>query len=128
MRDYSKISGRTDRRYPMSNTEAARKAIRDHMLSYYEDRGGFEGMKREADNARGGAYSDQPEPNDWQKGKYLAQAGRFAWNNPDAKDFLKQIYVSEDVEKWDEDKAWDRYTDLIGREYARMAEAKRKGK
>lgn len=130
MRDFSKIQGRADRKYPMSNTAQARKYIRDYMLSYYADHDEgitpFEGMIRDAE----ASTNPNEKLSDWQKGKHLHNVGNFDIYSGDTRDFLKGIYVPEDVDKWDNDKVWERAGNLIGREYARMKAEydKKKGK
>ena len=131
---FSKL--KSDRTYPMSNTKASRDIIRQHMLDYYSNYDEYDGAKNpldamimDADAGNGGMGRNHPYPvGDWQKGKYLAEAANFAVYDKDVKDLLKQIYVPEDVDKWDVGKAFDRYANLIGREYARMVADYKKGK
>ena len=116
-----------DRSYPMSNTSAARKAIRDHMMSYYDDYNNYEGAKDPLDAMAMDAEAASGGSTDWAKGKRLAEDGNFAVYTDDQRDFLKSIYVPQDVDKWSSDKVFDRYANLIGREYSRMiAERKRR--
>lgn len=119
---------KSDRTYPMSNTQQNRNVIRDHMLSYF-DPSEYDGAKDALDAmSRDAEAAGHGEMTDWAKGKRLAEGGALAVYTGDMADLLKQIYVPEDVDKWDDGKIFDRYANLIGREYARMMEARRKGK
>lgn len=121
---------KSDRTYPMSNTKQSRNVIRDHMLSYFDPseydgaKDALDAMSRDAESAADPRF----DVTDWAKGKRLAEIGTFDVSTGDMADLLKKIYAPEDVDKWDSDKIFDRYTNLIGREYARMMEARRKGK
>lgn len=116
-----------DRTYPMSNTSAARQAIRDHMMSYYGDYKDYGGAKDSLDAIAMDAESAGGST-DWAKGKRLAEGGNFAVYTDDQRDFLKKIYVPQDVDKWPDDKVFDRYANLIGREYSRMVAERKKRK
>ena len=105
---------------PKSTTKKARAIIRKEMLSYfpareYGTKTNLDAMKKDADT-----YSYGRGKSDWVKGKVLVNAGRLPCCYSDQSKMLSKIYGKENVAKWDGNKIYETYSNLIGREYAAM--------
>lgn len=117
---------------PRSTTKEAKKIIRNEMLSYFnpkDHRGAktrLDAMKKDADSGNGGTYGKKYVSN-YEKGKYLVDAGCCACYYSDQMKMLSKIYGKSNVNKWDGRKIHSTYSHLIAREYSAMLnERKRK--
>lgn len=111
---------------PKSTTKEAIKLIRDEINDNFDPSGydpkynlktPLDVMHLEAESySQGKGYEMY---SDWTKGSRLVEGGAFRIYYDDQADFLKQIY-GDSVKNWSNDKIYNTYKSLIGREYARM--------
>lgn len=121
---------------PKSTTKKAKQIIRNEVLSVFskdygydknDNRTRLQRMKDQADSANAGwSKGRYPQPSDYNKAKYLVDGGCYRCYFNDQAEFLGKIYGKKNVEKWDGMKIHNTYSHLIGREYSKMLEEKRK--
>jgi len=103
------------------------------MLSYFNPKEysgaktRLDAMKKDADSGNGGIYGKRNVSN-YEKGKYLVDAGCCACYYSDQMVMLSKIYGKKNVEKWDGKKIHSTYAHLVGREYDSMLKEKRNKK
>ena len=101
-----------------SNRKEVSDNIQAHILDYYtkdytgEDISPAEAFVRQMD-AMG-------EPNKWRAGQKIAEGGSYLIYNGDMADFLDELKINPKGKTFSEDKAFDMYTSLIGRESAKL--------
>ena len=57
---------------------------------------------------------------DWKRGEEIAKGGTYLLYNQDMADFLDELKINPKGKKFSEDKAYEMYTSLIGRESANL--------
>lgn len=98
-----------------SNRKEVSNNIQAHILDYYDSPKDFvEQMEA------------MHEPNMWRAGEKIAQGGGYLIYNGDMSDFLNELKINPKGKNFSEDKAFDMYTSLIGRESARLYEKLKK--
>lgn len=101
-----------------SNRKEVSDNIQAHILDYYtsdftgEDISPAEAFVRQMD-AMG-------ESNMWRAGQRIAEGGSYLIYNGDMADFLDELKINPKGKTFSEDKAFDMYTSLIGRESAKL--------
>lgn len=113
---------------PKSTSQKAKTIIRNEMLSYFPAReygvkSNLQAMKKDADAGNGGRYGYS---SDYEKGSYLVQGGCCAISYYDQRKMLAKIYGKQNVDNWPDDKVFNTYKHLIGREYAAMLRERNK--
>lgn len=101
-----------------SNRKEVSENIQAHILEYYDSPEDFiEQMD---------ALSHLPT--NWKRGEYLAEGGSYLIYNGDMSDFLDSLKINPKGKKFDEDKAFQMYKSLIGRESAKLYDRLKKNK
>lgn len=88
--------------------------IQDHILEYYEDREGVEGLKKDMEAVK---YGDM---NDYNAIKYLVDGGAFEVYHVDVQNFLNKLGINEKKKEYDAAKSWELYKHLIAREALKL--------
>ena len=60
------------------------------------------------------------EPTMWKSGQRIAEGGSYLIYNGDMSDFLDSLKINPKGKKFSDDKAFEMYTSLIGRESAKL--------
>ena len=88
--------------------------IQAHILDYYEDREGVEGLKKDIEAVK---YGDM---NDYNAIKYLVDGGAFDIYHEDVQNFLNKLGINEKGKEYDPAKSWELYKHLIARETLKL--------
>ena len=102
-----------------SNRKEVSENIQAHILDYYssdftgEDIPATEAFVRQMD-------AMDWLPNNWKRGEEIAKGGSYLIYNQDMADFLDELKINPKGKTFSEDKAFDMYTSLIGRESAKL--------
>ncbi|MFA6755630.1 MAG: hypothetical protein WCR97_03890 [Bacilli bacterium] len=112
-----------------STTKKAKGIIRNEIKSFFGY--GMTGshvssIKAMHDDAENYAGRKAPYLSDWSKGKELVNGGCFRCYYDDQRKFLNRIYGKKQVSKWSDDKVFNTYGNLIGREYSQMLNKRKK--
>lgn len=101
-----------------SNRKEVREAIQKHIKEYYEDEDNWEeNFIHDMENQKYG-YNVNP----WQWGKQLAENGTFLIYDEDIDKFMNSLKINPKGKKFNNQKTFETYTNLIGRESARLYE------
>lgn len=107
-----------------SNRKEVREAIQKHIKEYYEDEDNWEeNFIHDMENQKYG-YNVNP----WQWGKQLAENGTFLIYDEDIDKFMNSLKINPKGKKFNNQKTFETYTNLIGRESARLYEKLKKRK
>ena len=98
-----------------SNRKEVSNNIQAHILDYYDSPKDFI-QQMEA----------MGTSNMWKAGEEIAKGGSYLIYNGDMSDFLNELKINPKGKNFSEDKAFDMYTSLIGRESARLYEKLKK--
>lgn len=101
-----------------TNSNEVRKALQQHILSYYDN---IEDLKRDIDNlkdARLGNYTI------YQASAYMVQGGNFLIYNGDVRDFLNSLGINPQGKEYSDQKSWDLYKHLIALNCERLYNGK----
>lgn len=93
-----------------SNRKEVSENIQAHILSYYD--------KPEDFISQMDVFSNLPT--NWHRGEEIAKGGSYLIYNGDMADFLDKLKINPKGKKFSEDKAFNTYTSLIGRESAKL--------
>lgn len=93
-----------------SNRKEVSENIQAHILDYYDSPEDFV-EQMDVFNYL---------PNNWKRGEEIAKGGSYLIYNGDMADFLDSLKINPKGKKFSEDKAFDMYTSLIGRESAKL--------
>ena len=103
-----------------SNRKEVSDNIQAHILEHYgPDYTGDDSISAEQ------AFIDQMDamswlPNNWKRGEEIAKGGSYLVYNQDMADFLDSLKINPKGKKFSDDKAFNMYTSLIGRESAKL--------
>ena len=103
-----------------SNRKQVSDNIQAHILEYYSpDFTGDDSLSAEQ------AFVQQMDamswlPNNWKRGEEIAKGGSYLVYNQDMADFLDTLKINPKGKKFSEDKSFEMYTSLIGRESAKL--------
>lgn len=101
-----------------SNRKEVREAIQSHIKEYYEEEENWEqNFIHDMENQK---YGNNVTP--WQWGKNLAENGTFLIYDDDISEFLDSLKINPKGKKFNSQKTFETYTNLIGRESARLYE------
>ena len=92
--------------------------IQAHILDYYEDREGVEGLKKDIEAVK---YGDM---NDYNAIKYLVDGGAFDIYHEDVQNFLNKLGINEKGKEYDPAKSWELYKHLIARETLKLVSSR----
>lgn len=101
-----------------SNRKEVSENIQAHILDYYTE--DFTGEDIPATEAFVRQMDAMKEPNMWRAGQRIAEGGSYLIYNGDMADFLNELKINPKGKTFSEDKAFDMYTSLIGRESAKL--------
>lgn len=102
-----------------SNRKEVSENIQAHILEYYgPDYTGDDSIS--ASEAFVRQMDAMGEPNMWRAGQRIAEGGSYLIYNQDMADFLDELKINPKGKKFSEDKSFDMYTSLIGRESAKL--------
>lgn len=102
-----------------SNRKEVSENIQAHILEYYgPDYTGDDSVS--ASEAFVRQMDAMGEPNMWKAGQRIAEGGSYLIYNGDMADFLDELKINPKGKKFSEDKSFDMYTSLIGRESAKL--------
>lgn len=93
-----------------SNRKEVSENIQAHILSYYD--------KPEDFISQMDVFSNLPT--NWHRGEEIAKGGSYLIYNGDMADFLDKLKINPKGKKFSEDKSFQMYTSLIGRESAKL--------
>lgn len=93
-----------------SNRQEVSDKIQDHILEYYDSPEDFVEQMEALSHL----------PSDWARGEYLAKGGSYLIYNGDMQDFLKELKINPKGKTFSDEKAFDMYASLIGRESAKL--------
>ena len=104
-----------------SNRKEVSENIQAHILDYYTpDYTGDDSVS--ASEAFMRQMEAMGESNMWNAGKRIAEGGSYLIYNGDMADFLNELKINPKGKTFSEDKAFDMYTSLVGRESAKLYE------
>ena len=92
-----------------TNKEVTQK-IQAHILDYYEDREGVEGLKKDIEAAKYGNMGD------YRALRELVNGGSFLIYHHEVQDFLNSLGINEEKKEYEDAKSWELYSHLIARE------------
>ena len=92
-----------------SNRKEVSDNIQAHILSYYDSPQDFIHQ-----------MDVMKQPTNWHNGQKIAEGGSYLIYNGDMADFLDKLKINPKGKKFSEDKAFNTYVSLIGRESARL--------
>ena len=95
-----------------SNRKEVSENLQAHILDYYDSPEDFVEQMDAFDYL----------PTNWKRGEEIAKGGSYLIYNGDMADFLDSLKINPKGKKFDEQKAFDMYTSLIGRESAKLYE------
>ena len=101
-----------------SNRKEVSENIQAHILDYYTE--DYTGEDIPATEAFVRQMDAMGEPNMWRAGQRIAEGGSYLIYNGDMADFLNELKINPKGKTFSEDKAFDMYTSLIGRESAKL--------
>ncbi len=101
-----------------SNRKEVSENIQAHILDYYSS--DFTGEDIPATEAFVRQMDAMGEPNMWRAGQRIAEGGSYLIYNGDMADFLDELKINPKGKTFSEDKAFNMYTSLIGRESAKL--------
>ena len=93
-----------------SNRKEVSENIQAHILDYYDSPDDFIRQMDVFDNL----------PTKWHAGKEIAKGGSYLVYNQDMSDFLDSLKINPKGKKFSDEKAFDMYTSLIGRESEKL--------
>ena len=93
-----------------SNRKEVSENIQAHILDYYDSPEDFIEQMDVFDYL----------PNNWKRGEEIAKGGSYLIYNSDMADFLNELKINPKGKTFSEDKAFDMYTSLVGRESAKL--------
>lgn len=93
-----------------SNRKEVSENIQAHILDYYDSPQDFLDQMDAMDYL----------PTRWKQGEELAKGGSYLIYNGDMSDFLNELKINPKGKTFSEDKAFDMYTSLVGRESAKL--------
>jgi hypothetical protein len=100
-----------------TNSNEVRKAVQEHIISYYEN---IDDLKAEVENLKGynTIYTD------YQAGAYMVQGGSFLCYYSVVKDFLNGLGINPDNKEYTDEKSWELYKHLIALNIERLVNNK----
>lgn len=101
-----------------SNRKEVSDNIQAHILDYYTE--DYTGENISPSEAFVRQMDAMGEPNMWRAGQKIAEGGSYLIYNGDMADFLDELKINPKGKTFSEDKAFDMYTSLIGRESAKL--------
>ena len=101
-----------------SNRKEVSENIQAHILEYYSE--DYTGEKISPSEAFVRQMDAMREPTMWKAGQRIAEGGSYLVYNQDMADFLDSLKINPKGKKFSEDKAFDVYTNLVGRESAKL--------
>lgn len=101
-----------------SNRKEVSENIQAHILDYYTE--DYTGENISPSEAFVRQMDAMGESNMWRAGQKIAEGGSYLIYNGDMADFLDELKINPKGKKFSEDKAFDMYTSLIGRESAKL--------
>lgn len=101
-----------------SNRKEVSENIQAHILEYYDSPDDFIEQMDAMDYL----------PTKWKAGEEIAKGGSYLIYNQDMSDFLNELKINPKGKKFNEEKAFDMYTSLIGRESEKLYDRLTKGR
>ena len=101
-----------------SNRKQVSDNIQAHILEYYGP--DYTGEDISAEDAFVRQMDAMKEPTMWKSGQRIAEGGSYLIYNGDMADFLDSLKINPKGKKFSDDKAFQTYTSLIGRESAKL--------
>lgn len=101
-----------------SNRKEVSDKIQDHILEYYDSPEDFIDQMDAMSHL----------PNEWKRGEELAKGGNYLIYNEDMSNFLDELKINPKGKKISDQKAFDMYTSLVGRESAKLYKKIKSGK
>lgn len=101
-----------------SNRKEVSDNIQAHILDYYTE--DYTGENISPSEAFVRQMDAMGESNMWRAGQKIAEGGSYLIYNGDMADFLDELKINPKGKTFSEDKAFDMYTSLIGRESAKL--------
>ena len=101
-----------------SNRKEVSDNIQAHILEYYSP--DYTGDDIPAEQAFVRQMDAMKEPTLWKSGQRIAEGGSYLIYNQDMSDFLDKLKINPKGKKFSEDKAFQTYTSLIGRESEKL--------
>lgn len=101
-----------------SNRKEVSDNIQAHILEYYSP--DYTGEDIAPEKAFVRQMEAMKEPTMWKSGQRIAEGGSYLVYNGDMSDFLDSLKINPKGKKFSEDKAFEMYTSLIGRESERL--------
>lgn len=101
-----------------SNRKEVSENIQAHILDYYTE--DYTGENISPSEAFVRQMDAMGEPNMWRAGQRIAEGGSYLIYNQDMADFLDTLKINPKGKTFSEDKAFDIYTSLVGRESAKL--------
>ena len=101
-----------------SNRKEVSENIQAHILDYYTE--DYTGENISPSEAFVRQMDAMGESNMWRAGQKNAEGGSYLIYNGDMADFLDELKINPKGKTFSEDKAFDMYTSLIGRESAKL--------
>ena len=101
-----------------SNRKEVSENIQAHILDYYTE--DYTGENISPSEAFVRQMDAMGESNMWRAGQKIAEGGSYLIYNGDMADFLDELKINPKGKTFSEDKAFDMYTSLIGRESAKL--------
>lgn len=101
-----------------SNRKEVSDNIQAHILEYYGP--DYTGEDISPEDAFVRQMDAMKEPTMWKSGQRIAEGGSYLVYNGDMSDFLDSLKINPKGKKFSEDKAFNMYTSLIGRESAKL--------
>ena len=102
-----------------STTTSVKNKINEHILSYFDkDMGGD--SDNTLDNLKQQLKSFDYMPTDYAKGVYMAEGGTFLIYYVEQRDFLNSLGINPDNKEYSDNKVFEQYCHLIGRQVAEL--------
>ncbi len=108
-----------------SNTNQVKALINEHILSYFDqDHYGSDNPDATAlDNLREQMKAFDYMPTAYAGGKYMAEGGTFLIYYQEQRDFLNSLGINPDNKEYSDNKVFEQYCHLIGRQVAELVGA-----
>lgn len=102
-----------------STTKSVKQAINEHILEHFSPES-YGGGENALDNLKDQLKSFSYMPTDYAKGVYMAQGGTFLIYYQDQRDFLNSLGINPDNKHFSDNKVFEQYCHLIGRQVAEL--------
>jgi len=103
-----------------SNRKEVSENIQAHILDYYTE--DYTGEKISPSEAFVRQMDAMGESNMWRAGQKIAEGGSYLIYNSDMADFLNELKINPKGKTFSDQKAFEMYTSLVGRESAKLYE------